>query len=103
MPAKEKVSEPGLYTTRIPALSLKFIVYFFYTFKTRRMTVYVNNEPREISAPSTLQDMLATCEVPSVRGLAIAVNNQVIARATWDHHPLRPGDRVMLIRASKGG
>jgi len=67
------------------------------------MTVYVNNEPREINALSTLQDMLAACEVPSVRGLAIAVNNQVIARGTWDRHPLRPGDRVMLIRASKGG
>ena len=67
------------------------------------MTVYVNNEPREIGAPSTLQEMLAACEVPSVRGLAIAVNNQVIARAAWERHPLQPGDRVMLIRASKGG
>ena len=67
------------------------------------MTVYVNNEPREINALSTLQDMLAACELPSVRGMAIAVNNQVIARATWDRHPLQPGDRVMLIRASKGG
>ena len=67
------------------------------------MTIYVNNEPRELNISSTLQDMLAACQVPSARGLAIAVNNQVIARATWEKHPLQPGDKITLIRASKGG
>ena len=67
------------------------------------MTIYVNNEQREITTPSTLQDLLTVCEVQSVRGLAIAVNNQVIARAAWEHHHLKKGDRVTLIRASKGG
>jgi len=67
------------------------------------MTIYVNNELREITTPSTLQDLLAACQVESVRGRAIAVNNQVIARAAWKHHHLKKGDRVTLIRASKGG
>lgn len=67
------------------------------------MIIYVNNEPREISAPSTLQDMLAACRVQSPRGLAIAVNNEVIGRAAWEYHVLKTGDKVTLIRASKGG
>jgi len=67
------------------------------------MIIYVNNEPREMSAPSTLQDMLAACQVQSARGLAIAVNNQVIARTTWEYHVLKTGDKITLIRASKGG
>ena len=67
------------------------------------MTVFVNNEPRELSTPSTLQDMLAACQIQSVRGLAIAVNNQVIARASWEKHILRSNDKITLIRASKGG
>jgi len=67
------------------------------------MTVFVNNELRELKAPSTLKDMLAACQIQSVRGLAIAVNNQVIARAAWEQHVLRTNDRITLIRASKGG
>lgn len=67
------------------------------------MTVYVNNEPRELAAPATLHELLATCQLPSLRGMAIAVNNQVIDRGTWEVHLLQPGDKIMLIRASKGG
>ncbi len=67
------------------------------------MTVYVNNEPRELPAPVTLHELLAACQFPSQRGMAIAVNNKVIARTAWDVHPLQAGDKIMLIRASKGG
>ena len=102
MPAKEKVrNKPGLLLPVI-VFPLKFIVYAAHL-KTRRMTIYVNNELRDITTPSTLQDLLTLCDVPSVRGLAIAVNNQVIARAAWERHHLKKGDRVTLIRATKGG
>ena len=67
------------------------------------MTIYVNNEPRKLTAPTTLQDILPAAGVQSVRGLAIAVNNQVIARTTWNAYALKAGDRITLIRASKGG
>jgi len=67
------------------------------------MIVYVNNEPRELTAPATLHELLAACQLPSLRGMAIAVNNRVIARASWEVHPLQSGDKIMLIRASKGG
>ena len=67
------------------------------------MIVYVNNEPRELSAPTTLHQLLEACGVQARRGMAIAINSQVISREVWEQHKLQPGDRIMLIRASKGG
>jgi sulfur carrier protein len=101
MPAKEKVTQTG---SMLPGIVFPPEVYCYAAhLKTRRMTIYVNNELREITPPSTLQDLLEACQVQSVRGLAIAVNNQVIARSAWERHHLKTGDRVTLIRASKGG
>ena len=37
------------------------------------------------------------------RGIAVAVNGQVVPRAAWAETPLRPGDRVEIVRARQGG
>lgn len=37
------------------------------------------------------------------RGVAVAVNDEVVPRSQWATHVLRGGDRVELIRATQGG
>jgi sulfur carrier protein len=37
------------------------------------------------------------------RGIAVALNGNVIPRAAWPQTPLRPGDSVEIVRALKGG
>jgi len=35
--------------------------------------------------------------------VAIAVNDTVAPRSTWETHPLVPADRVLVIQATQGG
>lgn len=37
------------------------------------------------------------------RGLAVAVNEEVVPRSTWDEALLAAGDRIELLQAVRGG
>jgi len=37
------------------------------------------------------------------RGVAVAVNDEVVPRGQWARRPLRDGDRVEIIHAVQGG
>lgn len=37
------------------------------------------------------------------RGIAVAVNDEVVRRSVWDERPLQDGDRVEIVRAVQGG
>jgi sulfur carrier protein len=58
----------------------------------------------EDDASSTVAALLAHLGVEgSQRGVAVAVNDEVVPRSQWATHVLRGGDRVELIRATQGG
>ena len=67
------------------------------------MNIYVNNTPQEIPALSRIKDALDTMNIPSVKGIAIAINNNVIPRAEWETYVLSEQDKVTLIKATQGG
>jgi sulfur carrier protein len=37
------------------------------------------------------------------KGIAVAVNDEVVPRSQWSAHELADGDRVEIIRATQGG
>lgn len=37
------------------------------------------------------------------RGVAVAVNEEVVPRSAWDETPVRDGDRVEVLNAAQGG
>jgi sulfur carrier protein len=37
------------------------------------------------------------------KGIAVAVNDEVVPRSQWSAHALADGDRVEIIRATQGG
>ncbi|WP_201977272.1 sulfur carrier protein ThiS [Hymenobacter rubidus] len=67
------------------------------------MVCYVNNSPQETSDAQTLTQLLADLALAEQRGLAVAVNDEVVPRAAWPAHELREQDRVTIIRATQGG
>lgn len=68
------------------------------------MRIYVNDEPREVKAgEATVATLLAASGLPSLDGVAVAVNDGVVPRPRWEHRPLAEGDRVLVIRATQGG
>lgn len=66
------------------------------------MTVTVNGDPRELSAGTTLAD-LVTQLVPSVKGVAAAVDGAVVPRRAWPDTPLADGTVIEVVTAVQGG
>ncbi|MFC7757220.1 sulfur carrier protein ThiS [Catellatospora bangladeshensis] len=66
------------------------------------MTVLVNDVPRPAERDETVAELLAVLEVPR-RGVAVAVNGEVVRRADWPAHRLTDGDRVEVLTAAQGG
>ncbi len=66
--------------------------------------VIVNGAAEMLPAGSTLVDLLRQKGIdPSMPGIAIAVNEQVVRRKDWASHTLKPHDRIEIITATQGG
>jgi sulfur carrier protein len=66
------------------------------------MKVLVNGEPTELEAGATVQSVLSTLDVPD-RGVAVAVDAEVVPRGEWPARELSEGARVEVLRAIQGG
>jgi len=66
------------------------------------VTVTVNGERRELSEGTTVAALVAGLGTGG-RGVAVAVNAEVVSRSRWEGTPLQPGDRVEVLGAAQGG
>jgi len=66
------------------------------------MKVFVNQEEKSFNDSLSLLKLLEDMGVKPV-GLAIAVNQSVIPKDSWDSFSLKENDDVMLVRATQGG
>ena len=67
------------------------------------MVCYVNDNAQEIADKQLLSELLARLGQVHARGLAVAVNDQVVPQVAWASYTVQPHDRVLLIRATQGG
>ena len=66
------------------------------------MTVTVNGEPREVPAGTTVAQVVATM-TSQRKGIAAAVNGEVVPRGGWTGLALRDQDQVEVVTAVQGG
>ena len=66
------------------------------------MYIKVNNEPREISDKTALQDLVEQLKIQT-NGIAIAINNSVVKRTDWSSKILQEQDDVLIIKSTQGG
>ena len=67
------------------------------------MTIWLNGEPRERSG-ATIAELLVELGVePAARGVAVAVDGEVVPRAEWDERTITEGQRVEALSAMQGG
>jgi sulfur carrier protein len=64
--------------------------------------IVVNGEPSEIEPGTTLSALLRTLGAPE-RGVAIAVDAEVVPRGEWSTYTLDDGARVEVLIAVQGG
>jgi sulfur carrier protein len=65
--------------------------------------IKVNGEQKEISTEVSLLQLLDLLQLSAGQGLALAVNEQVVARSKWSDFVLHDGDQVIIIKATAGG
>ena len=65
-------------------------------------TIKVNGQPEPLGA-TTIAGLLAAKEIADARGIAVALNGEVVPRDAWQDTEVCPGDAVEIVRAFQGG
>jgi sulfur carrier protein len=63
--------------------------------------ITVNGEPRDVAG--TVEDVLAALGVEAQRGVAVAVDAEVVPRGAWATTAVADGARVEIVTAVQGG
>lgn len=69
------------------------------------MDVIINGTPKSVANDATVEEVLDSLLVdrPSLGGVAVAINEEVLPRSGWDTATLSEGDRVEILTARQGG
>jgi sulfur carrier protein len=68
------------------------------------MRVVLNGAERELAEGTTVQAAVEALDLPAAgRGVAVAVDAEVVPRGEWATHELADGARVEVLRAIQGG
>lgn len=69
------------------------------------MQLQINGQAQTLTLQDqpTIHDVLVCLNVPTVRGVAVALNDQVVPRSQWPQTTVQPNDRLEIIQATQGG
>jgi sulfur carrier protein len=68
------------------------------------MEITLNGSPRELPDGTTVAELVVTVGGrPDGRGIAVAVETEVIPRSAWEQTRLVDGERVEVLVAVQGG
>lgn len=69
------------------------------------MKIKLNDKELEISHSITLEELLLK-EInlsPDKKGVAVAVNDNIIPKNDWKNYPIKENDEILIIIAAQGG
>jgi sulfur carrier protein len=66
------------------------------------MRIFFNEQQLETNATSLL-GVMEEQQLAEKKGIAVAVNEEVIARAQWEELPVAEDDTILVITAAAGG
>ena len=68
------------------------------------MRVLLNGNEATLAEGATVQTAVEALDLPAAgRGVAVAVDAEVVPRTQWQTHELNDGARVEVLRAIQGG
>ena len=68
------------------------------------MTIWLNGEQRALAPGTSLASAVqATGAEPGMRGIAVAIDGEVVPRAEWDDTIVADGQRIEVVQAVQGG
>ena len=66
------------------------------------MKLTVNGDDHEVDGPLSVDDLLGRLDLDR-RGLAVALNGEVVPRSTWTDRTVADGDEVEILTIAQGG
>lgn len=69
----------------------------------RNAALFVNDVAHAVPVPPTLGTLLGGLGLADRKGIAAAVNGEVVPRSGWTTRALAERDRVVVIRPAQGG
>jgi sulfur carrier protein len=73
------------------------------TTATVTSVIYVNDQARSLTASTNVVALVRELGLSERKGIAVAVNGNVVPRGRWADHALCADDRVLVIQATQGG
>ena len=68
------------------------------------MIVTINGERRQVAASATVASVIESMDVtPGARGVAVALDGEVVTRSRWSDTELAEGARIEIVAAIGGG
>ena len=67
------------------------------------MLLFINNLPVQVNGRETIPGVLSSLEIHQSKGIALAVNDEIIVKEKWDSFELKENDKITVIKASQGG
>ncbi len=67
------------------------------------MNIYINSKPQDVPQESKIAEALLSLDIAGSKGIAIAVNDNVVPRAEWETYALKVNDQLTVIKATQGG
>lgn len=64
--------------------------------------ITLNGASHRVADDSNVAALMSALNQPA-RGIAVAINREVVPRAAWSTRRLNPGDRVEIVKAIGGG
>ncbi len=68
------------------------------------MEITINNQVKNLSDTNLTVQQLLNMEIPDKqKGIAIAINNNVVPRTEWQTKNILQNDNILIIKATQGG
>lgn len=64
--------------------------------------IELNGAPHQVEDNKNVEDLIMALSLAG-KALAVAINREIVPRSQWSQRPLRPADRVDIVRAIGGG
>ncbi|WP_020601343.1 sulfur carrier protein ThiS [Spirosoma spitsbergense] len=67
------------------------------------MNVSVNNQSVETGESTSLGCLLTELALADKKGIAVAVNNAIVPRTSWEQFALSGNEKITILQATQGG
>jgi len=67
------------------------------------MTISLNNQMLEVEAQTMLSNVVFQQLGENSKGIAVAINGQVIPKNSWQETAVNENDDILIIKATQGG